>query len=114
VASFWDTIKPSIPAPSVVDMEVSKDARELRLVWEDGLRTLVSARKLRQTCPCAGCVDEWTNKRTLDPALVKPDIAFTSVSQVGNYALSIAFTDRHSSGIYPWKQLRDTSSPAPV
>ena len=114
MGSFWDTIKPSTPQSSVVDMKISADARELRLMWEDGVETRVTAQTLRRTCPCAGCIDEWTSQRTLDPAKVPPDISFETVSQVGNYALTIAFSDHHSTGIYPWKQLRATSEPLKV
>ena len=46
--------------------------RALSLTWEDGARTSATAQVLRQQCPCAACVDEWTNRRTLDPARV-PD-----------------------------------------
>ena len=38
------------------------------------IQHLQKAQQLRQQCPCAGCVDEWTNKRTLDPARVPADV----------------------------------------
>jgi DUF971 family protein len=56
-------------------------------------------------------VDEWTNKRTLDPARVPADLKVTQVQPVGNYALSFIFSDNHATGIYPWKHLRDITQP---
>src|SRR5208283_411753 len=77
--SFWDHIKPSTLPPAAAHLEVTDEGRVLRLTWEDGLRTAVSARTLRQGCPCAACVDEWTHQRTVDPANVSPDITLLEV-----------------------------------
>jgi DUF971 family protein len=30
---------------------------------------------------------------------------------VGNYALAFAFSDGHTTGIYPWKLLREVTQP---
>ncbi len=105
--SFWDRIKPADKPVTATDVELSTDGLRLTLRWDDGARTGASAQVLRQQCPCAGCVDEWTNKRTLDPARVPADLKVTQVQPVGNYALSFIFSDGHATGIYPWKHLRD-------
>ena len=111
MASFWDTIKPSTPPPAVVDFQVAKDARSIRLVWSDGKQVTLPTRMLRQACPCAGCVDEWTNQRTLNVEKVPEDIRLAQVAPVGNYALSLSFSDQHSTGIYPWVHLRQLFAP---
>ena len=58
-------------------------------------------------CPCASCVDEMSGKRTLDVGAVPADIATGTVALVGNYGITIRFTDGHGTGIYPFRMLRD-------
>lgn len=107
--SFWDRIKPAEREPAVVNASLAPDRKHLALTWDDGKTSIGSARQLRQTCPCAACVDEWTNKRTLDPEKVPADITVKDVATVGNYALALVFSDGHGTGIYPWKHLRETT-----
>lgn len=78
---------------------------EVRFVWDEGDEDVWSARALRIMCTCAYCVSEITGAKLLDPATVAEDITVTSMNLVGNYGLSIAFSDGHSTGIYRWKQL---------
>jgi DUF971 family protein len=107
--SFWDSIKPSKPAPIPVDVALSEDKRVVTVRWMDGAESKVSARVLRQLCPCAGCVDEWSNRRTLDPARVPEEITIDALQPVGNYALQFTFSDGHGTGIYEWRMMRETS-----
>ena len=109
--SFWDRIKPAERPVSATEAELSQEGTRLHLTWDDGVKTHATAQHLRQQCPCAGCVDEWTNKRTLDATQVPADVRITQVQPVGNYALTFAFSDGHSTGIYPWKLLRDLTQP---
>jgi len=109
--SFWDRIKPSSPAPTATDVRLSPDGSRLELSWDDGTRTGATAQVLRQQCPCAECVDEWTNKRTLDQTQVPADLRVRQMHPVGNYALTFAFSDGHTTGIYPWKLLREITQP---
>ena len=112
--SFWDRIQPSRPPPAALQLEVGDQGRSLRLSWEDGVRTAVSALTLRQQCPCAACVDEWTHHRTLNAAAVPGDVALVEVRPAGNYALHLHFSDRHTTGIFNWKTLRDLSERFPL
>jgi len=81
--------------------------RTLEIEWSDGLATRYDVRDLRLQCPCAGCRDELTGERLLDPATVPPDVAPRSLVSVGNYALKIAWSDGHDTGIYTWERLRE-------
>jgi DUF971 family protein len=112
--SFWDSIKPSKPAPIPTEVSLSEDKRLLSVRWTDGADTRVSARTLRQLCPCAGCVDEWSNQRTLDTTKIPEGITIDAVQPVGNYALQFNFSDGHSTGIYEWGMLRETSEKVPA
>jgi DUF971 family protein len=111
--SFWDAIKPATLPPVAANLEVTEWGRVLRLTWDDGVRTAVSARTLRLQCPCAACVDEWTHQPTLDASRVDPDVKLLEVKGAGNYALHIRFSDEHTTGIFNWKTLRDISERFP-
>lgn len=108
--SFWDSVKPAERVPVAVQADLLEDQRALRLRWDDGVETKVAARVLRQNCPCAECVEEWSGKRTFDPAQIPAGLTILELSQVGNYALNFTFGDLHRVGIFPWKRLRELSS----
>ena len=82
----------------------------MSLTWDDGVSSTVSARKLRQLCPCAECVEEMTGRRRIDPDGVPVEMKLLEVASVGNYALSFRFGDAHGTGIYNWEYLRQLSS----
>jgi DUF971 family protein len=111
--SFWDKIKPATIPPAAARLEVTDKGRVLRLSWEDGVRTAVAALTLRQQCPCAACVDEWTHKRTLDAGSVREDVTLVELLPAGNYALHIRFSDAHTTGIFNWERLRELSQRFP-
>jgi ATP-binding protein involved in chromosome partitioning len=83
-----------------------KDARTLSVLWRDGRRDDHDVRDLRLACQCAVCVEEMTGRKVLDPKTVRADVAPRVISTVGNYAITVAWTDGHSSGIYPYEVLR--------
>jgi DUF971 family protein len=90
------------PLPKKVDL-VSPFL--LRIQWKDGTVTEHAARDLRINCPCAGCVEESTGRRTLDPATVKADILLLGSELVGRYGLSFMWSDGHKTGIFSWHYL---------
>ena len=107
----WEKLKPSKPEPTATAVDVSPDRQHVILTWADGVQTLISARALRQGCPCAACVDEFTNERLVEPEKIPRDLKLEKVSPVGNYALAFAFGDGHSTGIFDWGYLRRLSDP---
>lgn len=107
--SFWDSIKPATRDPRAVQVDLSDDQRTLALKWDDGVSTSVTARTLRQNCPCAECVEEWSGKRTYDPATIPAEMKVIEIAPVGNYALTFTFGDLHRIGIFHWKHLRELS-----
>lgn len=80
--------------------------QEVRFVWDEGDEQLISARRLRQMCTCAFCQSETTGERLLDPESVPEDISVTHMDLVGNYGLSIHFSDGHTTGIYPFRKIK--------
>ena len=85
---------------------LDEEAGSLRLLWTDGMAQTLGARDLRIACACAKCRDEMTGARLLDPDAVPIDIRITRIWSVGNYALGMAFSDGHDTGIYTLKSLR--------
>lgn len=92
---------------------IEESDSELSIAWSDGTESRFVASELRRACPCAGCVDEWTGKKTLEDRNVPDDITFEQITIVGRYALNFHFSDGHDTGIFSFNYLRTiTSSPA--
>jgi DUF971 family protein len=91
-----------------------KAIRELRLLeigWQEGAIQRIPFKTLRASCPCAGCVDELTGIRMLDVDAIPDDIQPTKIELSGNYALKIAWSDGHSTGLYTWQRLSELDHP---
>lgn len=80
---------------------------EVRFVWDDDKEQTVSARRLRVLCTCAHCQSETTGERLLDPDAVPEDLSVTHMDLVGNYGVNIHFSDGHTTGIYPFRKIRE-------
>lgn len=78
----------------------------MRITWDDGHVSPYGYRDLRLACPCAGCVDEFTGAKRLDPATVPADVHALTSGTVGRYALNIRWSDGHDGGIYTFARLR--------
>ena len=89
-----------------------KDDRTLHIHWSDTTESLIDVVELRRRCPCAVCVDEWTRKPLLKPDQVSDKVRPKTVESVGQYALKIAFSDSHSTGIYTYNFLRELGAPS--
>ena len=83
------------------------DDRTLGILWTDDSTSSWDVVELRRKCPCAVCIDEWTHERKLDPKSINESVRPLKVNSVGQYALSIQFSDGHQTGIYTFKLLRD-------
>ncbi len=83
------------------------DPHKIEVEWADGHHTSYDTAELRRLCPCANCVSETTGVRTLDPTSVPDFLTHLDVRMVGNYAISIRFSDGHETGIFPFRMLRE-------
>ena len=87
--------------------ELKKIGQEqFKITWEDGHVSTYTFRYLRQNCGCAECRSEITGQRLLDAESVPVDLKGLKMQLVGNYAVHIAFSDGHQTGIYPFTLLR--------
>ena len=76
------------------------------ITWADGAVSTLSAQYLRVNCACAECVEEWTNRKLLDPATVPTNLQAEDYLMVGKYAVQFLWSDGHYTGIYPFDMLR--------
>ncbi len=87
-----------------VEVRRDEEARLLRVTWQDGHESHFEYDVLRGYCPCAMCQGHNAGPLKYRPP-PKP-VTPRSVSQVGNYALGIAWSDGHWTGIYRFDLLR--------
>jgi len=86
------------------EVKAADGAVEIR--WNDGHISRLPFRALRQACPCALCMDEWTGKRLGDPNRVLMSVKPLDIRRVGRYGLQFNWSDLHGSGIYTYDYLR--------
>lgn len=80
--------------------------KELKIVWSDGHTSTYSFQWLRQNCQCAVCVEEWRGEQLLPKETISKEIEGLKVNLVGQYALTISFSDGHNTGIFAFQFLR--------
>jgi len=109
---------PLDPRKKPIDVKVHvKTGAGLDITWADGHASHYEFAYLRDECPCATCNDERARKESVKAAapggggfnplpMFKPKARAQAASQVGNYALSITFSDGHATGIYSYEHLR--------
>jgi DUF971 family protein len=90
------------------EIDLTADGK-LRIRWAAGDETRVPYKQVRDACPCAQCVEEWTGRKMLDAASIPDDIRPVGIDPVGNYAVQITWSDGHNSGLYTWDTLRKAS-----
>lgn len=91
---------------------IEESDSEVSIKWSDDTETKYSAVQLRRSCPCAGCINEWTGEKMLVDTNISDDLTFTNIAIVGRYALSFNFSDGHDTGIYSFAFLKKAVQPA--
>ncbi|MDP8937183.1 MAG: DUF971 domain-containing protein [Actinomycetota bacterium] len=92
--------------PVPVDIDIDRQ-RSVTVTWEDGHVSRFGLAELRLRCQCARCRGMRQEGQTVWPAPGTPrELRVESAHQVGNWGLSIAWNDGHSTGIYAWDVLR--------
>jgi DUF971 family protein len=90
--------------PVLTEARRLPEERRLRLTWNDGHAAEYGYDYLRGWCPCAGCQGHSGQIRYRPPA---NPVTVESIKPVGNYAISLAFSDGHGTGIYRYDFLRE-------
>lgn len=91
--------------PHPTEIRRQADSRSLRLLWSDGHQADYEYDYLRGYCPCAACQGHGPDKIRFH----KPELSVEpiEVQPVGNYGISIHWSDRHATGIYRFDFLRE-------
>jgi Mrp family chromosome partitioning ATPase/DUF971 family protein len=87
--------------------DVAFDANAITLTWPTGETVSVPNAVLRKACTCAVCVDEMTHAPLLNPSSVPADIHAEKVGTIGNYAITVDWSDGHNTGFFPYKTIRE-------
>lgn len=74
-----------------------------------GSTVVINPAELRRNCRCAHCIEEMTGIQTLKPEDVSDNIQPTGIHKMGNYAVSVQWSDQHSS-IYSYDLLKTIST----
>ena len=88
---------------------IEENDAEISITWSDDVVTNYRASQLRRSCPCAGCINEWTGEKMLDDKNIPDDLSFDHITIVGRYALNFHFSDGHDTGIFSFNFLRNLS-----
>jgi len=76
------------------------------IAWNDGHLSSYPSWYLREKCPCALCIDEFTAEPKVEPGSIPAGLERVTVEPVGNYALHFGWSDGHATGIYTFDCLR--------
>lgn len=106
------------PETTPLKLDLKKESH-LTIAWSDGRTCTYSLDLLRTMCPCALCKavrekpKEPKKKTSLSilPGNFSGALSVTHAELVGNYALRLDWSDRHSSGIYSFEYLRSICPP---
>ncbi|CAG9335494.1 unnamed protein product [Blepharisma stoltei] len=65
----------------------------------------ISPYKLRTSCQCAACVDEFSGVQLFKPEQIPEDVYPLKIEAKGNYAVAVTWSDGHRSSLYPYSNL---------
>lgn len=80
------------------------ESRRIRVTWDDGHIAEYDYDYLRGYCPCAACQGHGAGEVQFQPPA--SPVEALAIQPVGNYAVSIQWSDGHASGIYRFEFMR--------
>lgn len=92
-------------APLPTEIKLHQVSRLLELTFDDGKSFRLSSEFLRVYSPSAEVRGHGPGQETLQAG--KKNVEIKAVEAVGNYAVQLAFSDGHNTGIYSWDILYD-------
>ena len=93
----------SLPHPT--EMRRLAEEKQLRITWSDGHVAEYGYDYLRGYCPCAACQGHSVAEIKFQPPA--SPVHASKIEPVGNYAVSILWSDSHATGIYRFDFLRE-------
>lgn len=91
--------------PLPVEIKLHQRSRLLELTFDDGKTFQLPCEFLRVYSPSAEVRGHGKGQETLQVG--KKNVEIKAVEPVGNYAVQLAFSDGHNTGIYSWDILYD-------
>jgi DUF971 family protein len=85
------------------DIKFHQKSRVLEIRYEDGQQFDLPCEYLRVNSPSAEVMGHHPSQRVLQTG--KRDVNIEEIRPVGNYAVCLAFSDGHDTGIYTWDNL---------
>lgn len=102
------TVTTNTSGDSIEPVEiVGLDKPWITINWADGHKSVYRALDLRLRCRCAHCIEETTGRKILDPRTVPDSVRARNIVAVGQYAIGIAWSDGHATGIFSFRTLRE-------
>lgn len=87
----------------ILELRLNPQKSELSVTFADGAAVRLSAEFLRVVSPSAEVQGHSPSERKLVPG--KRDVTIRAIDPIGNYAVRLAFSDGHASGLYSWQYL---------
>jgi len=92
-------------APWPTDLVFDREAKLLRIAFDDGAKFEISFELLRVESPSAE--NKGHGAEALPPPTGKANVGVVRAEPVGRYAVRIVFDDGHDTGLYTWELLYD-------
>ena len=87
------------------EIRLSRDKRRLNVSFDDGSASSITAELLRVESPSAEVQGHGAGQKTTPAG--KRNVTISRIDPVGNYAVRIAFSDGHDTGLFTWELLHD-------
>jgi DUF971 family protein len=96
---------PSKGVPQPTEIRLHQKSRVLEIAFADGKSFRLPCEFLRVYSPSAEVRGHGPGQEVLQTG--KQDVEITRIDPVGSYAVQLAFSDGHDTGIYSWDLLYD-------
>jgi DUF971 family protein len=91
--------------PRPTEISLHQQSRVLDIAFDDGKRFSMPCEYLRVFSPSAEVRGHGPGQEVLQTG--KRDVNISEIEPIGVYAVKLAFTDGHDTGIYSWDYLYD-------
>ena len=91
--------------PRPTEIKLHQKSRILEIAFDDGRRFSLPCEYLRVFSPSAEVRGHGPGQEVLQVG--KRDVEIKEIEPVGNYAVKLAFSDGHDTGLYSWEYLHE-------
>ena len=91
--------------PRPTEIKLHQKSRILEIAFDDGSRFSLPCEYLRVFSPSAEVRGHGPGQEVLQVG--KRDVGIKEIEPVGNYAVKLAFSDGHDTGLYSWEYLHE-------